>query len=205
MDRIFFDQVCDIVRPAVDHTTLDPAARQPTRKGTGVVIAALGTLTILSPGGATKLSTKDEQRIVKQSTAFEVLDQHSNRLVDAFGILGMRCHIAMSGVPIVRTRPNRVDDFDKSDTTLDEPTGHDALSGIRFYATHLRTVKFEGFDRLLSQVQRFGRCTRKSLCCVERRDTADKLTITIPIGKMETVWRILRNGKRNDYMEEDIS
>ena len=58
---VFGDIVPEIVGRAMGHPALDSSARQPHRKGVGMVISAVGSLT---RWGSTKLGTKDNKGIL---------------------------------------------------------------------------------------------------------------------------------------------
>ena len=65
---------------------LDAAAGQPHREAVGVVVAARA-LGVLGGRLAAELAAPDDQRLVQQAAALQVLEQAGDRLVGAAGVV----------------------------------------------------------------------------------------------------------------------
>ena len=68
----------DFIGLAVSHTALDAAAGQPGAEALRMMIAAVA----LRAGRTAKFRAPDHNRLIEQTTAFQILEQTGDRLVD---------------------------------------------------------------------------------------------------------------------------
>src|SRR5438105_1947587 len=105
----------------------DAAAGQPHGEAVRVMIAA-GPFLELGGGLAAELAAPDDQGLVEQAAALEVLDQAGDGLVGVAGVLGVVGDEVGVGVPVVVVVRAAGIDLDEPHAALDQPPGDQALA-----------------------------------------------------------------------------
>ena len=88
VDWIFGDVVAEVIGFTVADTTLDTATSHPGRETTRVMVAAVVVpiRIALRVSRTSEFSRKHDERIIQQTTLFEVPQQTRNRLIDIPGL-----------------------------------------------------------------------------------------------------------------------
>src|SRR5262249_39338679 len=93
-------EVAELVGLAMADAALDAAAGHPHREAVGIVIAA-GAGGVLGGRLPAKLAAPDDDRLIQQATALQVLQERSDRLVGVSGMpVVIDLHVGV-GVPVV--------------------------------------------------------------------------------------------------------
>src|SRR5262245_51262641 len=82
-DWIVLDERPDLVRRAVDHAALDPAAGQNRRVALVPVLAPwVGPLQLVDARGAAELADDHDQRALQQAAILQISEQSRQRIVE---------------------------------------------------------------------------------------------------------------------------
>lgn len=119
VDRVLDDVVREFIGLAVDHAAAGTASGHPHGEAAGMMIApvVVAGKPALGVDGAAEFTAPDDEGVLEQTVAFEILDQAVGGLID-IATLG-RHATADIGVVI----PVVVVDLDEADAALDEATG----------------------------------------------------------------------------------
>ena len=133
----------ELVGPADARASLDAAAGHPHGEAERVVVAA-GSLLEFGGRLAAELAAPDDQRLVEQAAALQVLDQAGDRLVGVAGVLGVVGDQVGVGVPVVVVVGAAGIDLDEAHAALDQPPRDQAFAAE------------VGRSRLVDAVERAG-------------------------------------------------
>ena len=112
-----------LIRRAMHDAAFHAAACHPGGKHLMVMFAAFGVGRFVirrSP----ELGCPDDERVVEQTSLFEVAEERGDGAIDVSGKMFMIAHVAVR-IPVVRRA--RINHFDEPDAALDEPAGDQAL------------------------------------------------------------------------------
>ena len=118
-DRLVDRVITEFVGGSVAEPGLHPATGEPESESLGMMTASSCPLTL---GRSTELGTPDDQRVLEQTSLFQVGDQPRDRLVATSGVgfVGPLEVRMLVPTPSAATRMSHVH---KTYSTLDQPTG----------------------------------------------------------------------------------
>ena len=121
--------MAEVVGLAVARSPLHATACQKIGEALRVVVAA--TVGPLPHRLTAKLSSPDDERVIKEAAGLEVGKQRRDRLIDLRGVDGEILLDAVVGVPVLLLVPAAGVDLHEADAALDEPPGDEALAAER--------------------------------------------------------------------------
>ena len=110
----------ELVGRAVDDAALDAAAGQPGREAVRVVVAAVAAL---GTRRSAELRAPDDDRLVEQAAALQVVEQGRDRLIDLAAIARVIRFEPAVRVPGAGPAVGAVEDLHEPDAALDQPPG----------------------------------------------------------------------------------
>ena len=138
MDGVGGDVPGVVVSRPVDVARLHAAACQPPTEGMAEVIAALGAGWIALPKGcAAKLTAPGHQGVVEHAPLFEVEHEGRRR---ALGVATLHLQVAEKIAVLI---PAGMHQLYKSHTSLEQPSGDEAVVGEAAFGVHVGSVAIE--------------------------------------------------------------
>ena len=144
------------------------ASGQPHGEGVRVMVASV--VAALHHRGAAEFAAPDDERVVEQSSLFEILNKRGGGSV-GFAAFGLQA-IGEAAVVI----PGFVEELDKADAAFDQAAGEQTIVGERSFA-RFGAVEFEGLLGFLRKVHQLGSARLHAVSHFERVDASGDLGI----------------------------
>ena len=149
MDAVFHRRATEFVRRSVAEAAFDSATGEPVGVAIVIMVAAFGAF---RGGGAAELATPDDERVVKEPSGLEIVDERSDALVAGFCQSGVAIDdVFMAGVPGDVVPVDGQGELHHAHALFDEATGEQAALGKFTVAVEIaRGLRF------LADVEHFG-------------------------------------------------
>ena len=89
IDGSFDGEVAEVVEHAVAGAGTQTSAGHPDGEAPGMMVAAWFSATAFGVWRAAKLGSEDDERVLQQASAFQILQETSDGSVDGAGVLGV--------------------------------------------------------------------------------------------------------------------
>src|SRR5262245_13000973 len=146
--RVARDVIAEVIRLTDAQSRLNAATREPDCEAARVMVAPVivcRELT-LAVDRAPEFATPHDQRILEQSSLFQILDQRRCRL------------IRVAALPrelfgqVLMLIPAAVKELNEAYAALSEPAREDAVRSVCAWLARIRTVANKGFLRLFGEI-----------------------------------------------------